>query len=263
VLDRIERKLGEVQRWVDSVHNVADWPAAVTLAMYRTRPAATDRRIWVRPAALNGFAVRVNAAKMSDFVIYEEVFIDGLYDLDRVSFTPDTIVDCGAYHGYFSLLAAARFPRARVIAFEPNADNLRTLQANIARNGIAIAVRAEAVSTRDGSAEFSGDGCGGGLGAASADSIAVPVADLGRVIRELDCERLLLKLDVEGEEAAILPAVMTQLPRHCAIFFEWHHGREAYSRIAALLSANGFNVVVSRENCLENGIIFIDAFAER
>ena len=39
VLARIERKLAEVQRWVDAVESIADWPAAITLAMFRTRPA--------------------------------------------------------------------------------------------------------------------------------------------------------------------------------------------------------------------------------
>ena len=32
-------------------------------------------------------------------VIYEEMFIEGAYDLDLVAFVPDAIVDCGAFEG--------------------------------------------------------------------------------------------------------------------------------------------------------------------
>ena len=49
MLTRVERKLAEIQRWVDSVDGVADWPAAIALAMFRTRPAAnTIVSRWMR-----------------------------------------------------------------------------------------------------------------------------------------------------------------------------------------------------------------------
>lgn len=261
MLARIERKLAEVQRWVDSVHGVTEVPAAIALAMYRTRLSAKPRAIWVRPAALGGYAVRMNPASMSDFVIYEEVFMTGVYALDAVAFVPDVIIDAGAYHGYFSLLAAARFPGVPIVAFEPSEANLETLKANIARNGVSAAVCAEAVSTRDGSASFSGEGCGGHLGGGGGREVRV--TNLARVVRELRCERLLLKLDVEGEEAAVLPDLLPHLPGRAAIFFEWHHDRESYARVAALLAANRFEVRVTRENRLSDGVIYIDAFAQR
>ena len=142
---RLERKVAEIQRWIGSVAGAADWPAAGALAMFRTRPAAGEgilarwsRRlmphIWVRPARLNGLAVRISPAEVSQFVIYEEVFIDGVYDLDQVAFAPDAIIDCGAFEGYFSLLAATRFPGVPIVAFEPNERNLDGLRANVSRN---------------------------------------------------------------------------------------------------------------------------------
>jgi FkbM family methyltransferase len=263
VLARIERKLAELQRWVDSAYGLADVPAAFALAMHRTRPASTPRLISIRPARLQGLAVCLDAAAMSDFVIYEEVFVDGIYDLSRVPFTPDVVIDCGAYHGFFSLLAAASFPGARCLAFEPNAGNFERLTHNVRHNGLAIDMRPSAVSTRDGSAMFSGGGCGGHLSDDATGGAAVPVVDLGRVITDLRSDALLLKLDIEGEERQLLPALIAAVPHRCAIFFEWHHDRDAYNSIAALLSANGFDVTVTRENRAQAGAVYIDAFAQR
>jgi len=68
----------------------------------------------------------------------------------------DTFVDVGAHVGYFSLLAAALVgPRGRVIAFEPDAENHRSLLHNVSLNGCAnVACVNTAVGERDGEAEF-------------------------------------------------------------------------------------------------------------
>ncbi len=273
-LSRIERKYAQVQQWVDAVGSIADWPAALALAMFRTRPAQGSglaarwsRRlfphIWIRPSKLKGLSVRIDPGNMSHFAIFEEVFMAGVYDLEAVPFTPDAIVDCGAFEGYFTLLAAAKFTGVPIIAFEPSDRNLAGLRANLEGNGLGADVRAAAVSTTDGEAAFSGTGCGGHLGTEGPGSIRVPVTNLCRVIRELHAERLLLKLDIEGEEALLLPALMPVLPRQCALFFEWHQGREEYQRAVSLLEAHGFVTSLTRENIPDNGHLCIDAFAHR
>ena len=274
VLSRIERKVAEILRWVDSVESIADWPAAFALGMFRTRPAegssVTARwsrrlfpHIWIRPAKLGGLSVRIDPSELSQFVIFDEAFIEGVYRLDAVPFTPDAIIDCGAFEGYFSLLAASRFPGVPITAFEPNDRNLNGLKANVQRNHLTIDVRPCAVSTMDGTASFSGGGCGGRLGTPSAESIVVPVTDLCRLISELKAERLLLKLDIEGEEATLLPALLPVLPKQCAIFFEWHQGSEEYQRAVSQLSVHGFVTSLTRENRVDDLTVYIDAFAQR
>ena len=274
MLARLERKLAEVQRWVDSVESIADWPAAIALSMFRTRPAEGSsmtarwsRRlfphIWIRPSALGGLAVRIDPSELSQFVVFEEAFMEGVYRLDAVPFTPDAIIDCGAYEGYFSLLAASRFPGVPIVAFEPNARNLCGLKANLQRNQVAVDVRPSAVSTTDGTALFSGSGCGGRIGENAVESVVVPVTDLCRLIAETRTERLLLKLDIEGEEAKLLPALMPVLPMQCALFFEWHHGKLEYERAVSLLGANGFVTSLTRENRVDDRTVYIDAFAHR
>lgn len=274
-MTRISRKLQQVRTWVRSANGPADWPAAVLLGVLRTRPLTGDglvdrglRRlfpfIWIRPRLLSGLRLRINPTRMSQFVIYEEVFMDRTYDLGHVTFMPDAIVDCGAFEGYFSLLATARFPGAPVIAFEPNAENFAGLLANIQANRLDVDARCEAVSTADGQALFTGEGCGGHLAGAEAAGQAGTVAtcDLRRVLAQIASTRLLLKLDVEGEERSLIPAILQQLPPQCAVFFEWHHGDESFQQVAGLMRGGGF-VVERHRTMVDGGVTFIDAFAQR
>ena len=271
MLKRLERKLAEVQRWVDSVAALSDVPSAMALAFFRSRPAEgrgllarLSRTIapvvWVRPAALRGWSIRIEPEDLSQFVIYEEVFIEKVYDLERVTFAPDCIIDCGAFQGYFSLLAASKF-HTPVLAFEPNARNYDGLLANIAANAAPIEARPHAVAANDGVASFSGGGCGGRLGD-GADSVQVIVDNLCRIIHELAPQRLLLKLDIEGEESHLLPALLPVLPSQTAIFFEWHHGRTSFVAVADELTRHGFSVTQTRANHAD-AELYIDAFAQR
>jgi FkbM family methyltransferase len=275
-LVRAARKAEEARIWMASVLGPRDWPSALLLAIFRTRPpvgpgtiARWARRlfvpVWIRPRRLNGLRLRIDPASMSQFTIYEEVLIGNAYDLDLLAFTPDAVIDCGAFEGYFSLLARARYGEVPIIAFEPNAENFAGLVANIGGNGLSIDARASAVSVRDGVAQFSGDGCGGRITAGGdGQSAAVPLVDLRRVIAELGPSRLLMKIDVEGEEQVILPQILGALPRTCALFFEWHHGADLFDRAVALLERAGFSVEERRRVVQpDSGETFIDAFAQR
>lgn len=274
-MTRVSRKLGQMRTWAGSANGPADWPAALLLGFFRTRPPAgrglVDRAvrrvfpyIWIRPRSLAGWRLRINPSRMSQFVIYEEVFMARTYDLAQVAFVPDAVVDCGAFEGYFSLLAKARFPGAPVIAFEPNAENFAGLRANVDANRLEIDSRREAVSTADGEALFAGDGCGGHLAEAgeAGPTGRVLTCDLRRVLAQLASRRLLLKLDIEGEERSLIPAILQTLPAQCAVFFEWHHGDESFQRVTGLMRAAGFAVERHR-TMVDDGVMFIDAFAQR
>jgi FkbM family methyltransferase len=275
MMSRVSRKLRQMRTWAVSVNGPADWPAALLLGFFRTRPPTgaglVDRGmrrlfpyIWIHPRSLSGWRLRINPARMSQFVIYEEVFMARSYDLGHVSFVPDAIVDCGAFEGYFSLLAKARFPDSLVTAFEPNAENFDGLLANIRANQLDVDARCEAVSIADGEATFVGDGCGGHLagGDVAGRTAKVVTCDLRRVLAQIAPERLLLKLDIEGEERPLIPALLPMLPRRCAVFFEWHHGDESFQHVADLLREGGFAVERHR-TMVDDGLPFIDAFAQR
>jgi FkbM family methyltransferase len=194
-------------------------------------------------------------------MIYEECFIRRVYDLALLPFKPDIVVDCGGFEGYFTLLARARFPVARFVVFEPHPVNYGLMCSNFERNSVDVDARREAVSNRAGEMFFSGAGFGGSLicSAAEEAGIRVRVANLCDVITGLSPCRLLLKLDVEGEEINILPDLVPLLPPTCGVFFESHHGNEGFEKLNGLLRRAGF--LVTRGNTHDE--TFVDAFAIR
>jgi FkbM family methyltransferase len=68
----------------------------------------------------------------SDAATFIQIFLRGDLDFDVPGEAPRTIVDVGANIGLASLYLARRFPRARIVAVEFEADNFRQLQRNTA-----------------------------------------------------------------------------------------------------------------------------------
>ena len=269
-------KLTTIRRWLLSSHSVQDWPAAFLLSIFRTRPpVGTSRyalfmswlfpRLRVRPKRLNGYQVSVSSSTLANLIIYEEIFLSDAYDLSLLDFYPDIVIDCGAYEGYFTLLAKAHFKDIRCIAFEPSKDNYRALISNLKLNKLRdVDARNEAVSAWRGESAFSGAGFGGHLSCdeTRAEGGLVTVSDLRDVVES--SQRLLLKIDIEGEEKVVLPATLDMLPATCAIFFEWHHGEDDYLRMQEGLKNAGFSTVRLRTWIPgDDGVVFVDAFAQR
>lgn len=133
----------------------------------------------------------------------------------------DLVVDVGANIGYFTSLAALLVgPRGQVLAFEPDADNVARLEANLALNQLAnVTIVRQPVSDRLGEVEFflNSDSSGG-------NALWDPARFPGNVRSErarkrqtlmattLDAEiaRLglatpkLIKIDTEGAEQKVL-----------------------------------------------------------
>ncbi|HTR18362.1 MAG TPA: FkbM family methyltransferase [Candidatus Paceibacterota bacterium] len=90
----------------------------------------------------------------SDYFMLEEVLMNDCYRLGSIS-DPDIVLDVGANIGTFSILVARKFPRARIVAIEPNSENVAALQHNIDLNGLKnIEVHHRAIGTRHGEAEL-------------------------------------------------------------------------------------------------------------
>ena len=195
------------------------------------------------------------------------MFLDLAYDLSRVKFSPDLVIDCGAYEGYFTLLAKSNYRDAKCVAYEPDRANYAALLENLALNGIRdVDVHHAAVSTFEGTCGFVGSGFGGRLapGHAHEGAVSVDVVDIRRLIENHRARRLLLKIDVEGEEEVILPGILERLPATCAIFFEWHQRESDYVNMEEALKRAGFSVVRLRTRIPDDDdIAFIDALAQR
>jgi FkbM family methyltransferase len=167
----------------------------------------------------------------------------------------------------FSLLARSRYQSAELIAYEPNPRNAEIIRLLIAKNRLALSFNECAVSTESAELSFVAINSHGGrlAGKESAhlkmgDSpvYKVQVVDFPAALRAMYIESLLLKMDIEGEERNVLPAIMPLLPRRTALFFETHHGKVGWSEIEGLLTRNGFTV----EQINARGL-YCDGFASR
>jgi FkbM family methyltransferase len=236
------------------------WPAKpaeslVSKALFRVP------HIWLKPAALGGRQVIIKPTDWSQTVIFDEVFLEHNYDLAKLDMEPDVILDCGAHIGLFSLMASSVFPKAKIFAFEPNPKNVALIRQQISRNSLSVELSESPVSNCVSERYFWwGNTHNGRLlqGDEQKFGSRVETVDLPAMIRELKPKKLLLKLDVEGEEEVMWADLISVFPPDCAIYFETHDGQAGFERAEKLLTQNGFAVrqINSRD-------IYCDGFAMR
>jgi FkbM family methyltransferase len=249
---------------------------------YLPGPLVFLRRLYsseliVRPASFGGLRLALNPWDKTHMVIFDEVVRDGNYDLGLVPFAPDQIFDCGGHIGMFSLLARSRYPTVPLVIFEPNPHNVEWIRRQVQLNAINIEVVQAAVSVRDGEAMFRDSGSSSGhlidekkthtpdnpvdpveQTCSARDRYTVRVVDLPAMLLQRRSERLLLKLDGEGEETHIMPTLFDVLPREAAVFFETHHGEAGWAWAKQQFTDHGF--AVERRRSLYG---CIDGFALR
>jgi FkbM family methyltransferase len=77
----------------------------------------------------------------SDTYAFEQIFINGDYEF-TITVEPTVIVDVGANIGLAAIYFANRYPRARIIALEPEKNNFALLRQNVAHYTNIIPVQA-------------------------------------------------------------------------------------------------------------------------
>jgi FkbM family methyltransferase len=179
----------------------------------------------------------------------------GLYELrktaeiERRLSTGDVFVDIGSSEGDFALIAARIVgPTGAVHAFEPEPGNVAIIRDNVALNRFDwITVHAVALSDRDGQADlFRSDVTGwhsllGGLEHRDRDVVRVPVARLDSLaLPRID----MVKIDVEGAEAAVLAGARESIARHRpVILLDTHPSLGAdVAALRAFADALGYDV---------------------
>ena len=141
-----------------------------------------------------------------DLLHYELELIDMLVDEASTSDAPLTIIDCGADMGVVSLLLTARLARvSRVIAFEPSEDEVPLLRKNFTGLSVASEVIQAAVSDYAGRGELRRPA----YDTYNQGRYVEPAPDGGFEVCTLDSlellrEDLLIKIDVEGGEQAVV-----------------------------------------------------------
>jgi FkbM family methyltransferase len=127
----------------------------------------------------------------------------------------DTVVDVGANIGYYALLFAKSIGKnGRIIAFEPEPDNLVELRLNVDRNGLRnTEIHPFAVGARAGTVAFA-RGINGGVRASDGPetdaAIQVPMVALDDVLAG---PVNVIKIDVEGYEGEVLRGARKAIER--------------------------------------------------
>ena len=147
----------------------------------------------------------------SDINVFTQIFMSREYRcLDEVQ-EPGLIIDCGANVGYSSAYFLSRFPKARLIAVEPDPKNFAMLLNNIRPFGERATAICSGVWSREVGLVFSQEPFGDGRewartvrAARDGEKADLKAKDIGTLLREFGFERIsILKVDIEGSEAEV------------------------------------------------------------
>ncbi len=102
-----------------------------SLADLRTRSAGLKPGSSVR---YRNFTIRVNDG-LNFYMMMKDIFINRIYHFEARRANP-VILDCGSNIGISILYFKQIYPRAQIVAFEPDASVVPYLRQNIAANGL-------------------------------------------------------------------------------------------------------------------------------
>jgi len=157
------------------------------------------------------------------------------------------ILDCGANIGITVLNYKRQFPKARVIAFEPDPEIVPLLQRNIERNGIGeVEVVDAAVWVENGTAQWHSEGIDG-------SHLSTEISQIVKTgtVRTIDlCDYLnqpvdLIKMDIEGAEYEVINHVSNELKNVKAMSIECHLDQMTvvqFGKLLKVLSEAGFQI---------------------
>lgn len=240
---RARRTLGAIKRRIFERPEQAAWRHACELA--ETTPRFTPGRI-----RLMDYDLRY-ADLLTLCPQWQDIFVDASLAFETGNPAP-RILDCGANIGLASLFYKRRYPAARITAFEADPAIAALLADNLRANGAAdVEVLAGAAWTEAGEITFQADGADAGAvasvsGAPGGLAKTVPAVRLADWLAREPID--LLKLDIEGAEAAVLADCDAALANVRAILLEVHEfdpGRRRSPEILQRLERAGFAYAVT------------------
>ncbi|MCX5678729.1 MAG: FkbM family methyltransferase [Candidatus Omnitrophica bacterium] len=172
--------------------------------------------------------------------------------LAKYSLKPgDTVIDCGAYIGEFTLYAGVAVGASgKVIAFEPDAGIYKKLLTNIELNGLKNVITVnKGLWSKDGVMKFVGDNIKG-YSFMFAENIAgavdTPVVSLDNELARLEVTHVnFIKADIEGAELEFIKgAVKTLGSGDVKIAIASYHkidGRKSFLELEKMLTQLGYN----------------------
>lgn len=202
-------------------------------------------------ATISGRKIRYNDAA-SCFSAWRFIFDNHCYRFIARTEAP-LILDLGANLGVASLYFYLEYPKARIIAFEPDPELFELLNANL--EGLSrIETRRIAISDRDGEVDFFGigDDSGSLVGGFQEPSheYRVPCSKLSAVLQEFPRVDF-LKMDIEGAEVSAIAEAKFYLHLVDYLFVEFHsfsNQSQSLSKLFAVLEEVGFRYFIQSES---------------
>lgn len=184
---------------------------------------------------------------------YKELFVDNIYEY-KVSDEKraNVIIDFGANIGLSLYFFAKNYPDAEIEGYEADPFIYKYLEQNVANNikSDHVKIYNRAVWNKDTKLKFYSEGADGGRikkdGGNSINIEAVDVVDILKKHEIID----FLKIDIEGAERMIVPAMKNQLKKVKKIFIEYHSEKnqpQCLAEIIGILSETGFRIYVHQE----------------
>ncbi len=232
-----------------------------TESAYGRMMAPLAGEVTSRVKKAGGLRVTLDLTELVDVMVFEELIVEEIYPIEEVPFIPDLVVDAGACHGLFALIAHGRFPQAKLVCIEPEPSNAERVRRHLADNQISADMFEAVLSTSVLPVIFTGGGFGGAIGGSIEEGgLQVEAVRLQDILDAHRPRRLLLKMDIEGAEREVLPPVSDLLPHETVIFIETHHSESECDSYLGELRRNGFAETVIRRRPSE---VTGDEYVER
>lgn len=186
-----------------------------------------------------------------------EIFIDEEYFFYSKKKEP-IILDCGSNIGLAVLYYKLIYPKAKVIAFEPDIQLSQILKRNIEKNELVnVEIKQVALSEKEGRAIFYHSDTETMAGSLTSrrkhegDKVSiyeVQVETLSKYVDKYDVD--FIKLDIEGTELKVLREVGTKLKKVSYVFCEFHEGPgiedNSLVEILKIFEDNDFDIKISQ-----------------
>jgi FkbM family methyltransferase len=175
---------------------------------------------------------------------FDEIFVQELY---KIKLPPECyIIDCGANIGLSIIYFKQLYPKAHIVAFEPDDQNFHLLSENISSFSLKdVELRKEAVWIENTTIGFSNEGSmSSKISEENPNSKKVKTSRLKEFLsRKVD----FLKIDIEGAEYAVVKDIEELLFNVENMFIEYH-GTFGQSKelihILNILSKNSFTFYI-------------------
>ena len=167
----------------------------------------------------------------TDLMVLEQIFIKNEYKFD-VNQQPEFIIDAGANIGFAAVYFANKYPRARIVAIEPEKSNFEVLLKNVASYPNIEPLRGalwgeetdlEVVDPGFGNWGFMIHENSGNHAPSTSRGQKVDCVTIDMILRRFGVDRIsILKLDIEGAECEVFRNSASWMDKVDSLIVELH-----------------------------------------